>query len=402
MLGGRLLSQEYMQEAPRSIALVSHVWLGHVPAYHKRFADAFRAEGLLVREVILDSGRSESLLSNPFEWTFKRMANLLRRSDLFELMRAFLLWRRIARAVGRCGAAASGPVDAVFFTYLDVGLMHLRLSPKWIEKRLPKRWAGVVVHPQAVHGGAGPFPGPEGVLRAETCRAVVVLDERFVGSCVGSWPRKRVIVSPDLIDTTAPNKRLQTVVGIREWANSSKIVGLLGVLSRRKNVAGFIALARKSLAAGDDTKFVIVGELSKRTATRSDLNEHREMLRGLPSNCRAWLERVEEEADFNAVVAACDVLFLAYQPAPVNSNILTKAAFFKKPVLMSAGHLMEGPVREFSLGEVVPADDPDAMFEGVHRLMVPSERRDFAGFYALHSDVPFQRTVSEIVEALFA
>jgi hypothetical protein len=172
------------------------------------------------------------------------------------------------------------------------------------------------------------------------------------------------------------------------------------MLSAKKNAAGFVALARAAADAGRDFCFIIAGKLSPETAGAADHARHRELLRELPVNCRAWTGGVEEGADFNALVAVCAAVFVAYEPAPENSNVLTKAAYFQRPVLASEGHLMAAVVRRFNLGEVVPPHDAAAALAALDRLFTPVAPREFAAYHARHSADRLNEAVPQLVEAL--
>lgn len=125
------------------------------------------------------------------------------------------------------------------------------------------------------------------------------------------------------------------------------------------------------------------------------------MLADLPSNCRAWTGGIEEGAEFNAVVTLCDVIFIAYLPAPENSNILTKAAWFRKPVLASAGHWMADPVRTFQLGEIIDPNDAEAALAALRQVFAEgASKRRFGQYYAQHGEQLLTRGVAELTAAL--
>jgi len=85
-------------------------------------------------------------------------------------------------------------------------------------------------------------------------------------------------------------------------------------------------------------------------------------------------ERIPEETSYNALVQACDVLWAVYRNSPHSSNTLSKAAFFERPVIVAAGHLMADRNSRYSLGSVVPAGDSNALRDAlVPMLTNPQE-----------------------------
>ena len=101
------------------------------------------------------------------------------------------------------------------------------------------------------------------------------------------------------------------------------------------------------------------------------------MAQRAPPNCFFHLERIPGEAQFNSVVRACDVLFAAYWDFPSSSNLLSKAAVFGKPILVSEGHCMARRVAEYGLGVAIPQRDAAACIDALRQLFdgVPPRAR---------------------------
>ena len=66
---------------------------------------------------------------------------------------------------------------------------------------------------------------------------------------------------------------------------------------------------------------------------------------------------------------ASEVLFAAYHDFPHSSNILTKAAIFQKPVIVSDGYLMAERVRRYRLGEVIQQKNPELCAAALRRIL---------------------------------
>ena len=69
------------------------------------------------------------------------------------------------------------------------------------------------------------------------------------------------------------------------------------------------------------------------------------------------MEDIPGEPQFNAFINACDVIFTGYLNFKGSSNLLTKAAYFNKPVIASEGFCMGKRVEKYHTGIVIKQDD---------------------------------------------
>jgi glycosyltransferase involved in cell wall biosynthesis len=383
---------------PPTIAVASQVWLGHVPAYHRGYAEAFRATGAHVVEWVRGRPAAGTEGNGNYGAMRRRaMRSFLARAGLLPLAQGVAAWRWLDRQ--RAAEEAGGThVDAVFLVYLDQMFLHRALPLRWIERRCPRPWAGLRQHPAPIQGRRA----DERPLRSRYCRAIGVVDGAFVAPCVAAWPGRTVVRVPELADVSAPDPSAPAAAELSRWAAGRKVVGLLGVCGEKKNIPTFVEMARRAERAGDGVVFAIVGECSA-DASGTGYRKLARLLRGLPGNCRAWPDRLADGGAFNAVVAACDVIFLAYRPAPDGSNVLTKAAYFRKPVIASEGHLIADAVQAHRLGAVVPAADAGAALAAVRALLADDVTKcDFAGAYARNAVERLPEVARRFREALHA
>lgn len=367
------------------VAVLSQVQAGHVGTYHRLFVERFAAQGC----------RVASLLPTGAWWD-----RMLRQLDRSERLQGWRAWRGAARQVWAWERANAASVAAVFFVYLDQGFLNARVSVPWVDRCFPWPWAGVVTGPAAVRRPAGTYAGRERVLSAQHCRAAVVTDAAFAGPCAEAWPGRRIVVMPEAADRSAPAESA-ALRRLREFAGGRRLVGLVGVISAKKNVASFLALARRARVEQPDTAFVIAGDLSSAACPRAERREMAALLAGRPDNCWFYGQPIPDGPEFNGWVCACDVVWLAYRDVAYNSNVLTKAAHFARPVLVSPGAVMAAHVARFHLGEVVDAADTPAVLAALRRLLAaPAEGRDFAGFAAETSVDQLDGAVRTLREAL--
>ena len=85
-------------------------------------------------------------------------------------------------------------------------------------------------------------------------------------------------------------------------------------------------------------------------------------------NCFVHLARIPDDAKFNTLVNTCDVIFAMYENFLHSSNLVTKSAMYGKSILVSTGGYMEEVVRQYKLGEAVPAGDVRGAISALHLL----------------------------------
>jgi hypothetical protein len=103
-------------------------------------------------------------------------------------------------------------------------------------------------------------------------------------------------------------------------------------------------------ASQENWYFVFAGEPALDSFSPEEQRALSEFVASAPSNCYFHLQRLPDEPQFNAVVNACDILFAVYQRFMSSSNLLTKAALFEKPVLVSDAYCMGERVKKYGLG----------------------------------------------------
>ena len=127
-------------------------------------------------------------------------------------------------------------------------------------------------------------------------------------------------------------------------------------------------------------------------------------LHALPANCYCYPQRLPGEAQFNAVIDTCDILFAAYHHFPSSSNLLAKAALFEKPVIASEGYCMGERVERYGLGVTVTEGDVAQTLAAIHQLYTQLENESrftsarFAEYRQVHSierlHLAFQQALS--------
>ena len=313
-------------------------------------------------------------------------------------------WYALGKACRRLARSAGARPDRVFLCWADDFLRGGgRIVRSLLPLVFPYKWSGLYFHPRhtrcrdATSLALG--QEQEATIRARSCLGVGVLDEGAADR-LAARIGKPVAVFPDPTDLSLPATPPGVVDTIRRIADGRRIIGLTGVLTKRKGVLTLIDVASRSVDR--NWLFVFAGEWDaavKSTYSQDELQRIEQMMVSPPPNVRFLAGRVEEESELNAVVGTFDVLFLAYHEFPHSSGFLAKAALSGVPVIVSCGYCMEERVRRFRLGVAVEGADPSEVSGAIERVIdspnwyEPSGPPDFVGYLAEHSDAKLPRAL---------
>ena len=123
------------------------------------------------------------------------------------------------------------------------------------------------------------------------------------------------------------------------------MISLLGSINFRKGIK--LLLESIPLLPKDEYFFLIAGKSSLTAQQENDLRAFGESR----NNCLFSLEKIPDESCFNALIAESDLIFAAYKQFTGSSNLLTKAAAFRKPVIVSRGLCMGRRVEQYGTGQ---------------------------------------------------
>ena len=165
------------------------------------------------------------------------------------------------------------------------------------------------------------------------------------------------------------------------------VCGLFGVLQKRKSVLPLLKVAERQ---PHDWFFVFAGQMPRNDYSESEWNYIHQFIETKPGNCYFWAKSIPE-IGFNSAVAASDMIFAAYEFFPHSSNVMTKAALFQKPIMVSPGFLMAERVKAFRLGWVLPSLSVDSIFEilktlNKEGLRLARQAGLFSEYLAQHDD----------------
>lgn len=278
---------------------------------------------------------------------------------------------------------------------------------RWIDRLLSLPWVGLYVHansiriPPPVHVHPQNHPLPERLFSGRRCRGVGLLDEGIVGQ-VSLRSAKPAIAFPDITDARLDESPGGSVLAtqLKEFAHGRRIIGLFGHLVRSKGILQLLETAQLPEMQG--LCFAFAGELGNFGYSATELESIHQAFANCP-NVWAHPERIPNEPVLNSLIDTCDVIAACYTDFPHSSNILTKAACLRKPVIVNDGYLMAERVRQFSLGEVIPQGDTTALCQAILRLTgttangVEQSQYGWDAFTDVHSFERFENAVRSLI-----
>lgn len=407
-----------MARRVNTVALVDWHWEGHHPTYFKFFASALAERGMRVVPLLpapeevgpllatTPAGRSPEALRRiePGE-AFHGGAHLpVRPRSVKRVLAQASLFRRLAARLRSWERRHRTPVDLVFF---DTMYDHDFASASRLSALFGWDWAGLYLHARCIHtpGAVMPDGGrvPDGrsMFRGPRFRGLGVLDEGAIPRLAPTLGDRRLVRFPDITDATLPaaeDRDAGLARKIESYADGRPIVALVGHLHRSKGLEAFTAAARDPRLAGH---FFLLGGAANLSGLDPPVRREVTKTWEAAPNIHAHLQRIDEAA-LNAVIRAARVLFAAYVDFPHSSNILTKAAVFRKPIIVSEGHLMAERVQRHDLGLTVAEQDVEGIVQAILRLTAPPARAGgpepgWDQYAALHSYERLGAAFAELV-----
>ena len=281
--------------------------------------------------------------------------------------------REMTREIEACGEAVRRinrlKPDLVFFACLDD--MLPTLAPLWLfNLLLPYQWSGLLVQSALPPYHRG-MPDTRPFLRSKNCVGVGILNE-YSAKDLETFQR-HILLFPDFADLSAPATNYPLLRKLKEKARGRKVISLLGSINFRKGIK--LLLESIPLLPKDEYFFLIAGKSSLTAQQENDLRAFGESR----NNCLFSLEKIPDESCFNALIAESDLIFAAYKQFTGSSNLLTKAAAFRKPVIVSRGLCMGRRVEQYGTGQTTGEDNAGECSAAIRSLCTET-RMDIQAF----------------------
>ena len=280
---------------------------------------------------------------------------------------------QFAAAINEALACYPGQVRKVLNMYIDAyrteqaAWQHFAFSE-------PIPWAAVCITPK--------LEPLEPYYRLPDFQGACFLDEAVCAHYKKALPSQHFEYMPDIADVELPPQRTELVKQLVAQAAGRKIVFMGGSIGKQKNLAVWFELVRRV----DPTRwyFVQIGRINQNNLTMSDQSALGAVAADHPANLMIYPDYLPDEREFNEVISVVDVIFAVYRDFKRSSNMLSKAAYFEKPILVSEAHLMGERVKRYKIGYAVKEDDVDSIRQGLAELESSPDFGD--GFKAYRQD----------------
>lgn len=276
-----------------------------------------------------------------------------------------------------------GQIQTIFSLYIDA---YAPEPAAWQRFRLNDqiRFFGLCITPDAVQ--------KEGYYACSTYAGTCFLDEDAVKSYRLHYPDKHFEYLPDITDTRVREDFLiknQHVREIQSRARGRKIVFMGGSIGKQKNLVVWHDVVRTS--SPEEWFFVQIGRINRNNLTPADEASLKRISANTPENLYVYDDYLADERQFNEIIASSDVIFAVYRDFTRSSNMLSKAAWFRKPVLVSQQGLMAERVSRFKIGRSVNADDVNSIICGLNSVVrAPGLDRYFEEYRQIFSHEAIQ------------
>jgi glycosyltransferase involved in cell wall biosynthesis len=314
----------------------------------------------------------------------------------WRLLRHLVCWFQSAQILSQTQKSQKWTVQGAFVAWAHSLLENGHPSGALLDHIFPFPWAVLWADSEALRS---PGKNPRHLLAPLTgkyFRTVAVLDEGTLSAFKSVLGPSRVLDWPDFTDNTLPLSPPFLLTEMRARARGRPVIGSFGVMGKRKNTALLLAYAEKHA----DLFFLVAGLVNLDWYPP----EEREII------CRAKRGELENvllhdgflsEGDLNAFIQASDIIYAVYRDFPNSSNILTKAAVFKRPVVVADGFCMAERVRRYEIGKVIPQDDFHALDHAIRALLTsPPHPDEFQLFGEAHSEKRLKHQMAQLVGVL--
>ncbi len=368
-----------------NIFIVDIYVTGHHISYLRLFAQAFQKLNFEIIVLLPNCREAKDASVDVFKsevsseiFFFDLPKTSITRTRMESMDRLRQMWRAVGEKIKDISLTFEEP-GLVFFPYMDP-FMGPYLSLSKLDSAFPYPWSGLIMNPQNCRTKM-PYSwlrrlllSPHHLLKSKNCKAVFVFD-KLCAELIKKETKKQVVVIPDVIDNVEPDRSYWLYKEASKQANGRKVVSLLGSLSKRK---GMLTLLKAvDMDNGRDHLFLIAGKLDIGSFNAEDLNYINEIVERNQHKIIYNPERIPTEADFNALVSVSDIIYAAYIDFSASSNLITKAATFWKPVLVSKGYMMEEIVNEFKLGVAIPQDSPIEILSSLNQMKTEVFQQQF-------------------------
>jgi len=287
------------------------------------------------------------------------------------LTTATFSWIKLNRRLKQTEKTMQTQIDFVFFCPVDEWIAAAN-GKSILDASFKYPWSGLFIHTAHLYKknlktGVDPsIKDPDYLFLAKNCVGAAILD-RFKSQELKGRIYKKVVVMPDVTDWSLHKKQTSWSNTIRKMAGNRLVVGT--VLIENEEAAGFLEMA--SQAPETDYFFVCTGNLTATAKNKNSRMVLEQLLNKNKSNHYIAPMRVESSEEVNNIIQSFDVCYLNEEKESVPSFLLSKAAFFHKPVIGQSNQFQGRLVETFHTGIAVESSI-DEQLKALEMLNKPS------------------------------
>jgi glycosyltransferase involved in cell wall biosynthesis len=277
------------------------------------------------------------------------------------------------------------------FLYLDLMAERPR-NVAALDEAISVPWVGILFHPRLAES---PQTEIERYFKSRNARGGIFLVPPAIDIYAKIAPHLKFALAPDVADLEVSAVLPRIASEIQSRAAGRKIILQVGTITPHKGITTLLDVIGKA-----DKKrffFALVGEVHWQ---HFGADERR--LRGFyakpPENVYVHEGYLTEERDYNALVAACDVIYAVYSGFNSSSNSLTKAAGLRRPILVAKNTLMGERVLASRIGLVASEGDDADILMALNSLVTRSP--DCFCFDSYMQEHSLERLKSVLAEAM--
>jgi glycosyltransferase involved in cell wall biosynthesis len=291
----------------------------------------------------------------------------------------------------------------VFFVDSDTSLPE---SPLWFTKLLlPSQWMTLAVQPSyrsAISWGklrSRQRFSAEKAFALPSCKAVLVLHPVYKEFYERCFQTEKFFFLPEIIDVTL-SENYDVPAKIEHLAAGRKIISITGALRPKRNLKLLLQAAQYL----DPDRFFIaaIGQLPPELYSPSELEEIQVLSSQISRNSYLRFDYyISKDGEFDRLLSISDIVYLQYKNHSFSSNILTKAIYLKKPVIIADNFIMKEVLKRYQWLAVAD-ENPLQVAQTIERLANDFKIDEYKHqeFLAEFSEENFQLAIFKVTDLL--
>lgn len=419
----------------KNVFIVDSSWQGHVPSHHKLYIELFLNLGHNVISIspnpseinskfsvyknffqafsfYSSSQASKFSKSSTIKSPINKIKVFLKKYSVFYDYLKGIFWKSIFvnwlvqgkklfvlnKLIKHIQTETNIIPSIIFFPYIE-SIMPIYFPKLLLDWLFPYRWFCVYYN-----GGAN-LTSLFGVQRdnsfnSKYCLGIALDNENIIKKFQKRFPNKLIKFLPEYTENIQVAQNSQLVEQIKNQAQNRAIIGLFGALSDRKGIQTLLKTSLEAFRKKLPYYFIFVGQADLSQATKELIEVCKKN-----NNCFFHFERLNDEAEFAAVINQSNIMFAAYTQFPNSGSMLLKAAYLKKLSIVSEGYLMEDRIKRFETGLAIPEGNIQFCLKVINYLLQSKNlngeplKADFEGYAKFCSPKQIHLTLESYLDS---